>query len=48
MPTYAGSSIKQEFQKNIYFCVIDYVKPFTVWITKDCEKFFKKEEYQTT
>ena len=48
LPTYAGSSIKQEFQKNIYFCVIDYVKPFTVWITKDCEKFFKKEEYQTT
>ena len=28
LPTYAGSSIKQEFQKNIYFCVIDYAKAF--------------------
>ena len=24
----AGSSKKQEFQKNIYFCFIDYVKAF--------------------
>ena len=23
----------REFQKNIYFCLIDYVKPLTVWIT---------------
>ena len=23
----------REFQKNIYFCFIDYVKPLTVWIT---------------
>ena len=23
----------REFQKNIYFCCIDYVKPLTVWIT---------------
>ena len=23
----------REFQKNIYFCFIEYVKPFTVWIT---------------
>ena len=23
----------REFQKNIYFCVIDYAKPLTVWIT---------------
>ena len=28
MPTSAGSSKKQEFQKNIYFCFIDYVKAF--------------------
>ena len=24
LPTSAGSSKKQEFQKNIYFCFIDY------------------------
>ena len=26
LPTSAGSSKKQEFQKNIYFCFIDYPK----------------------
>ena len=25
---YAGLSKKQEFQKNIYFCFIDYAKAF--------------------
>ena len=28
LPTSVGSSKKQEFQKNIYFCFIDYVKAF--------------------
>ena len=28
MPTSAGSSKKQEFQKNIWFCFIDYAKAF--------------------
>ena len=28
-----------EFQKNIYFCFIDYAKPLTVWITINCGKF---------
>ena len=28
LPTFAGSSKKQEFQKNIYFCFIDYAKAF--------------------
>ena len=28
LPTHAGSSKKQEFQKNIYFCFIDYAKAF--------------------
>ena len=28
MPTSDGSSKKQEFQKNIYFCFIDYAKAF--------------------
>ena len=36
----------REFQKNIYFCFIDYVKAF-VWITANCGKFFKRWEYQT-
>ena len=28
LPTSAGSPKKQEFQKNIYFCFIDYAKAF--------------------
>ena len=28
LPTSAGSLKKQEFQKNIYFCFIDYAKTF--------------------
>ena len=28
LPTSAGSWKKQEFQKNIYFCFIDYAKTF--------------------
>ena len=28
LPTSVGSSEKQEFQKNIYFCFIDYTKAF--------------------
>ena len=28
LPTFAGSSKKQEFQKNISFCSIDYAKAF--------------------
>ena len=31
LPTSDGSLKKQEFQKNIYFCFIDYAKAF------DCE-----------
>ena len=38
----------REFQKNIYFCFTDYPKPFTVWLTTNCEKFLKKWEYQIT
>ena len=37
-----------EFQKNIYFCFIDYAKPLTVWITINCGKILKRWEYQTT
>ena len=28
LPTSVGSSKKQEFQKNIFFCFIDYTKAF--------------------
>ena len=38
----------REFQKNIYFCFIDYTNPSTVWITTNCGKFGKRWEYQTT
>jgi len=49
LPTSAGSSKEQEeFQKNIYFCFIDYAKAFDVWITINCGKFWKRWEYQTT
>ena len=37
----------REFQKNVYFCFIDYAKAF-VWITINSGKFFKRWEYQTT
>ena len=37
----------REFQKNIYFCFINYAKAF-VWITTNDGKFLKRWEYQTT
>ena len=37
----------REFQKNIYFCFIDYAKAF-VYITTNYGKLFKRREYQTT
>ena len=48
LPTSAGSLKKQESsRKSIYFCFIDYAKAF-VWITINCEEFWKRWEYQTT
>ena len=38
----------REFQKNIYFCFIDYAKAFDSGITINCGKFWKRWEYQTT
>ena len=35
----------REFQKNIYFCLIDMLKPLTLWITTNCGKFLKRWEY---
>ena len=31
----------REFQKNIYFCVIDYAKVFECWITTNCGRFLE-------
>ena len=30
LPTFIGLSKKQEFQKNVYFCFIEYAKAFDV------------------
>ena len=35
---------KRDFQKNIYFCLIDFTKALAVWITTNCGKFFKRWE----
>ena len=38
----------REFQKNIYFCFIDYAKAFDCVDHKKLWKFCKRWEYQTT
>ena len=38
----------REFQKNIYFCFIDYAKAFDCVDHTNCGKFLKRWEYQTT
>ena len=38
----------REFQKNIYFCFIDYAKAFDCGSQSNCGKFLKRWEYQTT
>ena len=38
----------REFQKNIYFCFIDYAKTFDCVDHSNCRKFLKRWEYQTT
>ena len=37
-----------EFQKNTYFCFIDYAKAFDCVDQISCGKFWKRWEYQTT
>ena len=40
LPTFAGSSKQvREFQKNIYFCFIDYAKAFDCVDHNKCGKF---------
>ena len=48
LPTSAGSWKKQEFQKNIYFCFIDYAKAFDYVDLNKLWKILKEMEYQTT
>ena len=38
----------REFQKNIYFCCIDYAKAFDYVDQVNCGKFWKRWAYQTT
>ena len=38
----------RKFQKNIYFCFIEYAKAFDCVDHKNCGKFWKRWEYQTT
>ena len=38
----------QEFQKNIYFCIIDYAKAFDGVDHNKLWKIIKEMEYQTT
>ena len=38
----------REFQKNIYFCFLDYAKAFDSVDHNKLLKIFKKWEYQTT
>ena len=48
LPTSVGSSKKQEFQKNIYFCFINYAKAFDCVDHTKRWKILKRWEYQTT
>ena len=48
LPTSAGSSKKQEFQKHIYFCYTDYAKTFDCVDQNKLWKILKEMEYQTT
>ena len=49
LPTYVGSLKKQESsRKTSTSALLTMPKPLTVWITKNCGKFLKRWEYQTT
>ena len=39
---------EREFQKNIYFCFIDYAKVFDCVAHTNCGKFLKRWQPQTT
>ena len=48
LPTSVGSLKKHESSRKTSFVLLTMPKPFTVWITTNCGKFFKRWEYQTT
>ena len=49
LPIYAGSLKKQESSKKTSIsALLTTPKPSTVWITINCGKFWKRQEYQTT
>ena len=49
LPTSAGSSKKQEgSRKTSISALLTMPKPLSVWITINCEEFWKRWEYQTT
>jgi len=46
LPTSARSSKKQESSRKISSsALLTMPKPLTVWITANCGKFFKRQEY---
>ena len=48
LPTSAGSLEKQESSRKISIsALLTMPKPLTVWITKNCGKFWERWEYQT-
>ena len=49
MPITAGSLKKQESSRKTHIsALLTMPKPLTVWITKNCGKFWQRWEYQTT
>ena len=48
LPTFIGSSKKQESSRKISTALLTMPKPLTVWITTNCGKFLKRWKYQTT
>ena len=40
LPTFTESSKKQEFQKNIYFCFINYAKTFACVVHDKLSEIF--------
>ena len=48
LPTSVGLSKKQEFQKNIYFCIIDYAKAFDCVDHNKMWKILEEMGYQIT
>ena len=48
LPTSVGLFPAREFQKKKASALLTMLKPLTVWIITNCEKFLKTWGYQTT